>query len=373
MRPSIVIADGNSADLEYSAAILEMDGYTVYRAHDGEEALRLTAIHDPMVICCDLVGAEFDSVALSQGLRGKDETRTIPIIILTAEENSDALPRLLEAGAADFMTKPVSSVELRARVRAKARIHRQYQEVAAAHRMRDDLCHMLAHDLRGNLSIVQMATEFLRRDDSGDVAKPLLVHLEQVTKSMSDLLNELLVEVKLQGGVLRPRFRRHDFLPILRDAISKYELPAAAQGVMIAEQFGDLQNCEISADPDLLSRVVDNLLSNAIRYAPERSVVRLALELDDENVLLTVSDEGAGVPDGEKPLVFKKFFSGRSSSRPGSGLGLAFCRLVVEAHKGKIQVLDNMPRGARISITLNRPPALSASRKMMPMVYSVSR
>ncbi|WOO43340.1 hybrid sensor histidine kinase/response regulator [Rubellicoccus peritrichatus] len=368
MKPSIVVADENPTDLEYTASILEMDGYTVFRAQNGQEALDLIERHEPTVICCDLVGSETDSMVISQRLRSKDETQSVPIVIVTGEVNRNQLPGLLEAGASDFMTKPVSSVELRARVRTKARIHRQYQEVAAAHRMREDLSHMLTHDLRGNLSIVQMATEFLRRDDSREVAKPLLNHLEQVTKSMSDLLNELLVEVKLQGGVLRPRFRRHDFLPILRDAVAKYELPAAAQGVMITEHFADVEQCEISADPDLLSRVLDNLLSNAIRYAPERSVVKVSLELEDEDVLISVCDEGAGIPDGEKPLVFKKFFSGRSGSRSGTGLGLAFCRLVIEAHNGKIEVLDNAPRGARVAIRLNRPAALTETRRDTPLV-----
>ena len=151
-------------------------------------------------------------------------------------------------------------------------------------------------------------------------------------------------------GQTRPVDRPH-FFPAASRAINVEELVrraaaelaprAAAANVQIALALS-IQG--MTADPDLMMRVIANLLDNAIRHAPEDSTVRVAIARGADGVELRVSDQGTGVPAELRDQIFERFQrAGAASTRANRGLGLAFCKLAVEAHGGRIWVEDGAP------------------------------
>jgi signal transduction histidine kinase len=132
--------------------------------------------------------------------------------------------------------------------------------------------------------------------------------------------------------------------------LDELEVRAQVAGVRLTRQVGAPR---VLADPELLRRVLENLVENAIRYAPEGSAVEVAARLADGGVEVAVADGGAGVPVAARAQVFERFVqAGGDTTRTNRGLGLAFCKLAVEAHGGRIWIEDAAP-GARFCVWID--------------------
>ncbi|HJK90035.1 MAG TPA: sensor histidine kinase, partial [Polyangiaceae bacterium LLY-WYZ-15_(1-7)] len=146
---------------------------------------------------------------------------------------------------------------------------------------------------------------------------------------------------------------RTDLHDLARESLARFEADASTREVALALEGA--RDAEATVVPDLIRRALDNLLSNALKFAPRGSTVRVALERAGEGWALVVRDEGPGVPTAEREHVFVPFHRGRQD-RPGAGLGLALVRDVAELHGGRV-ALDETERGATFRLTLPATPA----------------
>jgi PAS domain S-box-containing protein len=229
---------------------------------------------------------------------------------------------------------------------------------------KDELTALIVHDLKSPLASILVNAGYLaqpgvRPDEVQEVAcdlrdaaesmQRLIVNLLDIARSEDGALVPILAELNLQGflaGVCEAMRRRAE------ESSSKLRFSAAS-----ATQT-------LQADPDLLRRVLENLLDNSIRYAPPGSSIDVEARSLEDTIELRVRDQGAGVPPEQRDQIFKKY--ARGSDPPGSltrtcrGLGLVFCRLAIEAHGGQIWVEDNHPEGSVFCIRL--PSRSGASR-----------
>jgi NtrC-family two-component system sensor histidine kinase KinB len=233
------------------------------------------------------------------------------------------------------------------------------EERELAH-LRDELTHMLIHDLRSPLSVVQggldMIDMYLSQGDMENVQRAMGLAKSSSVR-MIRMIGDLLDVSKLESGKMQLKVEAVDTAALLREVAGRFDLLAASSGITLETAVPEGLP-QLQVDPELMGRVVHNLVDNAIKFTPAGGRVRLWARFDPERtvdtLLIGVTDNGPGVPPEELPLLFQKFqqaTSGRGR-RSGTGLGLPFCRLAVEAHGGRIWVDSEVGRGTTFTVAL---------------------
>ena len=231
-------------------------------------------------------------------------------------------------------------------------------DLAVVDRMRRDLVANVSHELRTPISALQAVLENIV--DGVEPADPetLKTMLDQAQR-LGRLVAQLLDLSRLESGAVPLDRRPFDVAEVLRRAVQESTLHA--NDVRVELSVGSPSPLA-DGDPERVHQVVANLLNNALRYSPPGGAVTVEAHQRRDHVELTVSDEGPGIPEGERARVFERFYradSARASSSGGSGLGLAIARWIVDLHGGDIRAESRRPRGCRIVVHL---PAATGAR-----------
>ncbi len=260
------------------------------------------------------------------------------------EEARRALP--LGGGQAQVsLGRPARSYEARAvelhgpggRVAGSVLVLRDVTEERQAERLREDLSHALVHDMRGPLTSLLGALDALGHDEAHRLEarqQQLLSMGRSAANRLTRLVDSVLEVSRLESGQVPLRPTAVSTEALVAQCLERHALPASHRQVQLAAAVAPGAPAAL-ADPELLPRVLDNLVGNAVKFVPPGGTVRLAAERQDAELLLEVSDDGPGLPAEVAGRVFEKFVTGGQKGR-GTGLGLAFCRLAVEAHGGRI-------------------------------------
>jgi signal transduction histidine kinase len=218
----------------------------------------------------------------------------------------------------------------------------------------------VTHELRTPLTVIKGTIETLEDGalDDAEGRQPLLASMERETDRLIRLVNELLVLTRADAGALRLNLRALDLAALARDRSERLTtLPSRRQvNVRVAAgHAGEPAGCLVLGDPDRLAQVLDNLLDNAMRHAPDRSDVVIDLARAGEEVRCSVRDQGPGIPAEHTPFVFERFYrvdAARDRASGGAGLGLAIARALITAQGGRIDVESIEGEGASISFWL---------------------
>jgi len=217
--------------------------------------------------------------------------------------------------------------------------------------LREDMSNMIIHDLRNPLLTILLSAEIIQKYHDRDIAKPIL--LKQVNrilasgKQLANMIDNLLLMAKLESGKILFNLIQTDLHELGREILTDFELIATSKTIRIKSQLPNQSN-NVLIDPIILRRVIDNLLSNALKFAPRNSEIFLSMEyLPQEHFRITVADNGPGVSPEQKEKIFEKFEIGTIKQNVSQiGLGLAFCKMAVEAQGGTLQIASNQPHGA---------------------------
>ncbi len=231
----------------------------------------------------------------------------------------------------------------------------------AAEQLREDMTRTMVHDLRSPLGSIYTAVEFLKTDAADRLLPMHSQSLEIASRSAQKLLkliNSILDMSRLESGRL-PLNRAQVRLEDVVAEVLKIQLPLATAKALRLENLVPVGLPSVWADAELIGRVLQNLVSNAIKFTPEGGAVRVAATAQEHEgrpmLFVTVDDNGSGIPPEIQGHLFQKFVTGRQVGR-GSGLGLAFCKLVIEAHGERIWVDSAPERGTTFTFTLATCP-----------------
>jgi len=361
----ILVADDNAENRALAKATLQDEGYDILLAADGEQAVSMFSERSPDCVLLDIRMPKLDGVAACRQIRALPGGHDVPVVFLTALRDVETFDRAQLAGADDFMTKPYRPTELVVRVEAALRLRRMANErndlYAQIKHQRDDLQRLqlqkeqlaafLVHDLKNPVNGIELQAEVVRRDPAGtERARRAADRIKDETRALMRMITNLLDISKADEGKLLPNRVEIDLVDLSREVIAMLQARAEGSGVtLVAEMATPI----VRADKDLLRRVLENLIDNGIRHAPEGSTVRLEARIADNATELRVTDAGPGVPVDQRERVFDRFVQGANDSAGHSnrGLGLAFCKLAVEANGGTIRIIDGSP-GAVFCVTL---------------------
>lgn len=358
---TILVVDDELSAWDVVKGFLAPEGYNLLFAANAAETLSMLQAVAPDVILLDIMLPDVDGFDLCRQIKADARWQHIPIILVTALDGKKNLETGYEVGADDFLHKPINDYELRVRVRSMLRIKQQYDGLQNTIQLREDLSNMIVHDMRNPLTAMISGGTLLK------LKRNLLAEDEQTVdmmlreaRALNSFLNDMLMVAKReQTGKMSADLQAIPLQSLVNAIEITHRFSAEAQGVELKLEVSDSE-AEIYADPNLLPRIIDNLISNAIKFSPENTAVIVQMETfmpDDGGRLrlrIRVTDEGPGVPEDAKARIFDKFEIVTMRERKVSqmGLGLVFCRLAVEAHQGRIWVEDNHPHGSIFTVEL---------------------
>ncbi|MFT3717623.1 response regulator [Pseudorhodoferax sp.] len=349
-----LVVDDLQENLLAMTALLQSDEVQVLQARSGVEALELLLQHEVALALLDVQMPEMDGFELAETMRGSARTRHVPIIFVTAgARDAQRLFRGYEAGAVDFLHKPVEPHVLRSKADVFFQLHRHKQQLARhlqerteTLRLHELFTAMLGHDLRGPLSAITMAAELLaRRPDEHvrTVGQRLLRSSRWMGRMIEDMLD--LARTRQGGGmpIARSRF---DLAALGARVVQEHQLAWPGRAVELQAQ-GALHG---EWDEDRLTQVLSNLLGNALRHGSDAVPVQLRLDGDDARQVRIAVRNGGEIPADVLPHIFDPFRSGRARPAPqgaprgggsgradGLGLGLYIVQEIVRAHGGQVQ------------------------------------
>ena len=362
---NILVVDDEPNGFDVIEALLFREGYEVHYAANGFAALEYLETTLPDVILLDVMMPEMDGLEVCQRVKSHKDWQHIPIVMVTALSSKEDLGRCLDAGADDFISKPITGIELRARTRSMLRIKQQYDALATALQLREDLSHSVVHDLRNPITSITLAIEILNSTDLDSKQSRKVNQMGRSVQQLRSMTDQLLVLAKADAGKMLLNRQTCSIADLVAETVANFDDLAQAKKINI--KYERSLNADLNLDRDLIGRTIENLLANAIKFSPSQSEIAIALHSQDDAIAIEIADQGKGITPELQQAIFERYEVGQIM--PGiqqTGLGLAFCKLIVEAHDGQIWAESNDPQGAVFTIQLPTPSP-SATKQPSPL------
>jgi len=370
--PLILVADDVPANVELLFDQLQTLGYRTIAATDGPSAVATCFEAMPDLCILDVampagnLGVDDRSTGFEVCRRIKRDARTarIPVIFVTALNDTTDRVKGIEAGGDDFLTKPHNRLVLGARVRSLLRLKAatdaledSYRKLRELEKVRDDLMKMIVHDLKTPLTSVLATLEMVADGDFGEVSleqKRALGDAESKAEDLLALIGDLLEVAKVEETGLTLETRPLAPGAFVAELLHEWNVRFTQEGATVASAIAD-DAPAFEADKPLLKRVFSNLLQNALTHSGRSIQLHVSARASDGGVLFAVQDNGPGIPSEFHEIIFQKFGRAKTGNVPrvrSSGLGLAFCKLVIEAHGGRIWVKSAPGEGSTFYVQL---------------------
>jgi two-component system, sensor histidine kinase and response regulator len=360
----ILAVDDDRINLRIIGGILRSEGYEIAEAASGEQALDVYSTFLPNLVLLDVMMPGIDGFATCRTLKKSYGDKCAPVIFVTAKSEADDVVMGFDAGGVDYLTKPFRPKEVVARIRThlsnQQLVEQQkdlVDQLSKANAAKDRFLGMCAHDLRNPLSSIRGLAELMDENAIGELSpeqREIIQTIHGASQSMLQLVNELLDVSTIEAGHLKLEKVPSSIIDIIERSAHLANIEAAKKNTKIEVVKNGIDPI-LDVDRNKFRQVVDNLISNAVKYSPGGSIVTVLIHANADVAGFAVRDSGPGIPDNERHKLFTDY--GRLSTLPtagenSTGLGLAICRKIVEAHNGTIGVKNIKGQGAEFIVSL---------------------
>ena len=398
-QPKVLVVDDEESVVVTIKAILQLDGYNVSTTTSGAKARAMVREVEYDLVLTDLRLEDGDGLDVLKAVRESfPETVTI---MLTGYASLESAIQALRAGAYDYLVKPSEVEELRATVarglerrrlgqelrlrvaeladlnntlqlridEATAELKERYEQLKELDRMKSQFLSIASHELKTPITamsgFLQVALRRVRRLGEGEAAAPVAEGLRGITEQLevvyrqtgklARLVDELLDVSRIQTGRIEFRYGDVDLSELANEVATRMQLTTTTHEITVRR---DSENV-VTADRDHLEQVLNNLLTNAIKYSPTGGAITIDVRPDDGGVRVSVTDQGIGIPEKELEAIFGLFY--RSPDRAardaaGMGLGLYISREIVVRHGGRIWAESGGVKGSTLNVVIPRMP-----------------
>ncbi len=359
----ILLVDDTPANIDVLKHALQSEGYKLSFAPNGKVALKLADHNVPDLILLDIMMPEMDGLETCSHLKSNEKTKDIPIIFITAKTETEDVVKGFQLGGVDYIAKPFHREEVCARVKTHLQLVQAWKMLKSQNKSLEELnklknafVGMAAHDLRNPLSIICMLTQLMIMDKNTltpEIIEKKLNMIRNSGKRMLSLINNLLDVTAIESGNLKLNIKPGSLKTLVSERIQIFEIGAREKEIQINSTLADID--DFLFDPNYIAQVIDNLITNALKFSESNKNVYVTLGREGPNAKISVRDEGPGISkeDQEKLYgAFQKLTAQPTAGEKSTGLGLAIVKKVIEAHKGEISVESELGAGATFSFTL---------------------
>ena len=384
--PLVLVADDVPANVELLFDQLHTLGYRTIGAYDGPTALEACFEHNPDLCILDVsmpagdLGVDTRSTGFEVCRRIKRDPRTarIPVIFVTAMNDTSDRVRGIEAGGDDFLTKPHNRLVLGARVRSLLKLkaatdalENSYRKLRELEKVRDDLMKMIVHDLKSPLTSVLATLELLGDGVFGslsDEQKRAVGEAEGKSEDLLALIEDILEVARIEEAAVSLSPEPIAPAALVSELVHEWAHRFQQEGTTVSVKVDD-DTPLFHADKGLLKRVFSNLIQNAVTHSSQPIELSVSVRQAGDSVLFMFADNGPGIPPEYHEVIFRKFgqVSGGTTPRVrSSGLGLTFCKLVVDLHGGMIWVRSREGEGSAfyVQLPIKSLPVVSGSPRL---------
>jgi two-component system, sensor histidine kinase and response regulator len=353
----ILVVDDQEANVRVLAGMLEPLGFEIAAVTSGEEALRHLAAFPADLILLDILMPEMDGFEVCQRIRMQPQLHELPIIFLSAADDKAFVVRALEAGAVDYVTKPFNQAELISRVRTHLALKRARDRLKQLAEDKDELLGILAHDLKNHLGGMQMSAKLLH-ERAAATADPRLnrmaTNILDASDQMFSFVKEFLANAAADRG-LNLNLESVSVPDAASAAVQRYAEAALRKSIRINEDFPE-DTPMVLADRGALDQVIDNLVSNAVKFSPPDTSIWLCMSPVASGFLeFRVRDEGPGCDAQDLAQMFTRYrrLSARpTAGEPSTGLGLSIAKRHANAMEGTLHCESEGGQGATFILRL---------------------
>ena len=354
----LLVIDDQPTNLKMVGDILSRLNFDLILSSDSEEAITLLGQHKVDLILLDVIMPGRDGFEICQMIQANPTWVDIPIIFLSAASEKSLIVRALEVGGVDYVTKPFNPAELLSRVRTHLALKSARDRLRQLAEDKDELLGILAHDLKNHLGGMQMSVQLLqnRALKHGDTRLERMgANIQTATNQMFSFVIEFLANSAADRGftlATQPIWLHQ----IAAAAVHHHRETALRKGIIL--EFSGMSSEPVAADHRALDQVLDNLISNALKFSPPDTTVRITVENDpavEGGALCRVQDEGPGFTEADKASMFNRYcrLSARpTANEPSTGLGLSIVRKLMADMGGQVSCESESGRGSTFVLTL---------------------
>ncbi len=368
----ILIVEDNQENIDLLVYFLRPQGYKLIAVNDGVEALKKVEEEAPDLILLDIMLPKMDGFQVCERLKKNRSTISIPLIMRTALKQLKDKIRSLEVGADDFITKPFENIELLARVKSLLRLkdyhdqlelknqelEQKNESLLRVENFKEELTNLIVHDMKNPLFVIQgnlqMMTMGLEKAQA-DFLKKYTQRIERSSQQLLRMVLNLIDISRIEDGTIELKRDLTNFNKIVEDVVARLALypENAAKNIEINL---DQEISSLLLDHSIMERVVENLVSFAYNNLPDDGLITITtLKQSDDEIFFSIHDTGIKLPEKFQHKIFEKYSQmeiKNNGYRVSRALGMAFCKLAVEAHQGSMQLEANNPVGNKFLISL---------------------
>jgi signal transduction histidine kinase len=361
LNKRILVVDDVEENTYIVSTILKSAGYTPFVANSGKQAIQIAETQHPDLVLLDINMPEMNGYEVCKYFKEHEPISDIPIVFLTVHADAESIAKAFDTGAVDYLTKPFKKAELLARVKVHLAL-RQAQELLEDQnerlkRLNDEKNEFLgiaAHDLKNPLNSIRGIAQMVRKrkeiELSEEEVDDMAHQIETSSNFMFEIITNLLDVNKIENGKLVVQSTSVDLVLSLGAVTDRYQAAAAKKNIKLHVDL-PREDTQIYADPTLTIQILDNIVSNAVKYSPQGKNVWINVSCNtaQKRVRVAVKDEGPGFSDEDKKKLFGKF--ARLSAKPtggehSTGLGLSIVKRLAEAMEATIWCESELGSGA---------------------------
>ena len=360
----LLVVDDVQTNVLLLKALLSKDGYGILVANNGQEALEVIRNENPDLILLDVMMPGMDGFEVAERLKSEEYRCEIPIIFLTALDDTQSIVNGFKLGAGDFISKPFRKEELMVRIKhqlslvaARRIIEEKNEELRKTIAGRDKMYSVIAHDLRSPMSSMKMLLNTIMMSVEKDKIDPDIFDMLEMSNKTSEevfsLLDNLLKWTKSQLGKLTVIPQKLDISGLADGVVEVMNSVAEVKHIKLIRT--DHESFFVYVDIEMIKSVLRNLISNAVKFSNPDSEIKVGIKAEDGKVIVSVTDSGKGIKKEDQHKLLKDsthFTTYGTNSEEGSGLGLLLCRDFARKNGGELWFESEENLGSVFSFSL---------------------